>query len=196
MNKSHSSIWIALVAFSTAPLLATLTLAQDAETVPSKTAQDFLRALIPAREKFVTVDSYVAGANVKDTKVGSSCSSSSNGKITGTVDDNGNVEAGTTTNGTTNCRDIHVIKHTMFLGFEDAADPNAAYMVTVQCVEKMVWDHCDTPPEHTIYPVVLEEGKHGTFEISAATSQKLGGKMKVAKFAVIEVSHVTKKPSN
>jgi hypothetical protein len=44
--------------------------------------------------------------------------------------------------------------------------------------------------------VVLEEGKHGTFEISAATSQKLGGKMKVAKFAVIEVSHVTKKPSN
>jgi hypothetical protein len=49
-----------------------------------------------------------------------------------------------------------------------------------------------------MYPVVLEAGKHGTFYVYAATSEKLYGKMKVAKvakYAVLDVTHYSQKDS-
>jgi hypothetical protein len=183
-------------ALSLVPLLATCTLAQNIENVPPKHAQELLKALIPANKKFVTLNAYVASTNIQDINLGTTCSSTSRGSTTGNVDENGNITANTITHGDTTCSDRHIYKHTMSLGFEDAADPKSAYLVTVQCERKWVWDHCDMPPEHSFYPVVLEAGKHGTFDIYAATSQKLGGKTKVAKFAVLDVSHVTKIANN
>lgn len=45
----------------------------------------------------------------------------------------------------------------------------------------------------TTHPIVLEAGEHGTFQIYAATSEKLGAKAKVAKFPVLDVEHVKMK---
>jgi hypothetical protein len=45
-----------------------------------------LKALIPQGKKFVAVDAYVAGTNVKDVNLGLSCSSST-ASTTGTVDE-------------------------------------------------------------------------------------------------------------
>ncbi len=65
--------------------------------------------------------------------------------------------------------------------------------MTVQCERKWVWNHCDMPPEHTIYPVLITAERHGTFAVYATTSKQLGGKEKVAEFLVLDLSHVTKK---
>lgn len=46
------------------------------------------------------------------------------------------------------------------------------------------------PSQGSNYQVVLEAGKHGTFDVYAATSGKLGDKSKVAKFPVLDVEHV------
>jgi hypothetical protein len=78
----------------------------------------------------------------------------------------------------------------MSLGLPDAADSKAAYLVTAQCVVQFKWDHCQMPPKGSTYPVVLEAGKHGTFQIYVGTSQKLGDKVKVAKFPVLNVEHI------
>ena len=43
---------------------------------------------------------------------------------------------------------------------------------------------------------MLEIGKHGSFTVYAATTQKLGGKQKVAKFAVLDLSHVRQKEAD
>jgi hypothetical protein len=166
------------------------------EPVPAARAQELLRALVPEKSKSVTLNTYVAGTNVQDINLGMHCTSNSNGSTTGTVDDNGNINARTTTNGGTTCRERHIYKRTMYLGFEDAADPNASYLMTVQCQQKWVWDHCDMPPEHAVYPVVIKAEKHGTFSVFAATSKQLGGKTKVAKFSVLDLSHVMKKANN
>jgi hypothetical protein len=165
----------------------------DTEIVAPAEAQRMLKALIPAGKKFVAFDAYVAGTNVKDVNLGLSCSSSSTGNTTGTVDSDGNVSARTQTNGSGTCREMHDYYKTMYLGLRDLKNADAGYMITVQCAEKWRWNHCDMPPEKTIYPVVLEIGKRDTFTVYAATSQKLGGKQKVAKFAVLDVSHVVPK---
>src|SRR5258706_1785076 len=166
------------------------------ELVPAARAQQMLKALIPEKSKSVKLDTYVAGTNVQDINLGMHCSSSSSGTTSGTVDDNGNINARTTTNGGTNCRENHIYKHTMYLGFEDTADPNASYLMTVQCERKWAWNHCDMPPEHTVYPVMIKAEKHGTFAVYATTAKQLGGKEKVAKFLVLDLSHVTKKANN
>lgn len=175
--------------------IAGIVLAQEVgmEAVPPAEAQKMLKALIPHGKKFVSFDAYVAGTNVKDVNLGLSCSSSSTASTSGTVDDNGSVKAQTQTNGSGECRERHRYYKTMFLGLHDSADTQSSYMISVQCVEKWVWDHCDMPQEKTVYPVVLEVGKHDTFSIYAATSEKLGGKQKVAKFAVLDVTHVSPK---
>ena len=152
-----------------------------------------LKALIPHDKKFVVVNAYVAGAGVKDVNLGLRCSSSSSGSITGSVDDYGNIDARTWTHGSSSCREVHERYNTLFLGFEDAGDSHASYMITAQCVVKSAWNHCDMPPEKSLYPVVLEVGKHGSFNIYAATAQTLGGKQKVAKFQVLDLSHVRQK---
>ncbi len=171
-------------------ILAGSAYGQDAEVVPPAEAQQVLRAFIPNGKKFVTVNAYVAGTAVKDVDLGVSCSSSSSANTTGTVDDSGNIKAQTESNGSGSCRDRHVYYYRMSLGLPDAADSNAAYLVTTECVARWVWDHCQMPEQGTNYPVVLEAGKHGTFEIYAATSAKLGDKTKVAKFPVLDVKHV------
>jgi hypothetical protein len=81
----------------------------------------------------------------------------------------------------------------MSLGLPDGTDGNAAYLVTVECTVRWVWDHCKMPPKGTNYPIILEAGKHGTFQIYAATSERLGAKEKVAKFPVLDVEHVKMK---
>ena len=111
------------------------------------------------------------------------------------MDDSGNISAETKTNGSSDCRERHNRYYTLFLGFTDSADSVGAYLLTVQCAEKWVWNHCDMPPEKSTYPIILEVGKHGSFNVYAATSQKLGGKQKVAKFAVIDLTHVKQKDS-
>jgi hypothetical protein len=162
----------------------------DVEVVPSAQAQRVLKAFIPANKKFVTVNAYVAGSSVKNVNLGVFCSSASSGSVSGTVDDNGNIKGETSSDGSTTCRERHVYYHYMSLGLPDTADANAAYLVTVQCTVRMIWDHCQMPAQGETYPVVLEAGKHGTFEIYAATSAKLGDKSKVAKFAVLDVERV------
>jgi hypothetical protein len=166
------------------------------ELVPAARAQEMLKTLIPEKSKSVTMDTYVASTNVQDINLGMHCSSRSSGSATGTVDENGNINAHTTTHGGTTCSETHIYKHTMYLGFEDTADPNASYLMTVQCQRKWMWNHCDMPPEHTVYPVVIKAEKHGTFAVYAATSKQLGGKEKVAKFLVLDLSHVTRKTKN
>jgi hypothetical protein len=46
------------------------------------------------------------------------------------------------------------------------------------------------PAEKKNAHVVLEVGKHDSFNVYVGTEQKLGGKVKVAKFAVVDVTHV------
>jgi hypothetical protein len=165
----------------------------DSQPVTSAQAQQLLKALIPPKKKFVVVNAYVAGTHVKDVNLGMSCSSSSSSSTSGTVDDDGNIHAQTQGGGSSSCREVHHYYRTMFLGFADTSDPQAGYLLTAQCVEKWIWNHCDMPPEKSTYPVVLEIGKHDSFSIYAATAQKLGGKQKVAKFAVLDLSHVKQK---
>jgi len=59
----------------------------DLEAVPPRQAQDMLKALIPRGKKFAELNAYVAGTKVKDVNLGLSCSSSSSGATSGTVDD-------------------------------------------------------------------------------------------------------------
>jgi hypothetical protein len=164
---------------------------QDAvEAVPPAQAQQVLRNFIPSNKKFVTINAYVAGTSVKDVDLGVSCSSSGTANTTGTVDDNGNIKAQTSADGSTDCRDRHIYYHRMSLGFPDSSDANAAYLVTVECTVRWIWDHCQMPAQGSTYPVVLEAGKHGTFQVYAATAERLGAKDKVAKFPVLDVEHV------
>lgn len=85
------------------------------ELVPAARAQEFLKALIPKKGKSVTLNTYVAGTNVQDINLGMHCSSSSSGNTTGTVDDSGNIDARTRTNGSTDCKEQHIFKHTSTL---------------------------------------------------------------------------------
>jgi hypothetical protein len=156
-------------------------------------AQQVLRSFVPANKKFVTINAYVAGTFVKDVNLGVSCSSSSSANTSGTVDDNGNIKAQTSSDGSTNCRERHIYYNRMSLGLPDGTDGNSAYLVTVECTVKWVWDYCKMPPKGTSYSIVLEAGKHGTFQIYAATSERLGAKAKVAKFPVLDVEHVKMK---
>lgn len=196
MRKENLAVrWILFLLLALQLIGVGTVLAQEVnmETVPPAEAQRMLKALIPHGKKFVSFDAYVAGTNVKDVNLGISCSTSSTASTSGTVDDDGNVKAQTQINGSGGCTEQHRYYKTMFLGLHDSADAQSNYLLTVQCVEKWVWNHCDMPPENTIYPIVLEIGKHDTFYVYAATSQKLGGKQKVSKFAVLNVSHVTPK---
>jgi hypothetical protein len=160
------------------------------EAVPPAQAQQILRSYIPNGKKSVTVNAYVAGTAVKDVDLGVFCSSSSSANTSGAVDDNGNVKARTESDGSSSCRDRHAYHNRMSLGFPDPADSNAAYLVTTECVARRVWDHCQMPSQGSNYPVVLEAGKHGTFDVYASTSAKLGDKSKVARFPVLDVEHV------
>jgi hypothetical protein len=153
-----------------------------AEPMLPADAQRVLRSLIPTGKKFVTINAYVAGTNIKDVDLGVSCSSNSSGSIDESVDDNGNVQGKTQSSGSSDCRERHNYYDTVMLGLPDRHDlKNTAYFVTTQCVVKWIWDHCDMPTEHTTYPNVLEGNKKGTFDIYAATEQRLGGKTKACK---------------
>jgi hypothetical protein len=163
---------------------------QDIEVVPPAQAQQVLKAFIPANKKFVTIHAYVAGTSVKDVNLGVSCNSSATANTTGTVDDSGNIKAQTSSDGSTNCRERHIYYHRMNLGLPDSSDSNSAYLVTVECTVRWVWDHCQMPDKGTTYPIVLEAGKHGTFQVYAATTERLGAKAKVAKFPVLDIEHV------
>ena len=180
-------------------LLSGLTVAFGQTPTPEATtenllpadAQHALRSLIPAGKKLATINAYVAGTNVRDVNLGVSCSSNSSGSIEGNVDENGNVTAKSKSNGSSDCREMHHYYNTLTLGLPDPNDPNnSAYRVTAQCVMKWVWDHCGMPSQHTTYPIVLEVSKKGTFDIYAATEQRLGGKVKAARFAVLRVEHI------
>jgi hypothetical protein len=41
---------------------------------------------------------------------------------------------------------------------------------------------------------VLEVGKHGTFDVYVPVQAKLGGKVAVAKYAVLSIDHATATP--
>jgi hypothetical protein len=189
-------ILVSALVFATVLSKASFGQGVDMQVIPPAEAQKMLKVLIPHGKKFVAFNAYVASTNVKDVNLGLRCSSSSSGSIKGTVDDDGNVNAQTKTDGSGSCREVHNFYKTMFLGLRDSADAQSGYMITVQCAEKWTWNHCDMPPEKSTYPVLLEIGKHDSFYVYAATSQKLGGKQKVAKFAVLDVTHVTPKDNN
>ncbi len=165
---------------------------QQVSVVPPQQAQQLLQNLIPVKKKFVTVNAYVAGTFVTKKDLGMSCSSSSSGSVSGTVDDDGNIKGQTDSNGSSHCRERYINYNRMMLGFPDANDNNSAYMVTTECTEEWVWDHCQMPDKGTAWPVVIEAEKHGAFDVYvAAPPAKLGGKtQKVAKFHVLNVSHV------
>jgi hypothetical protein len=187
-----------LVLFALCTLGAGLALGQDVDLqpVPATQAQALLKALIPSNKKFVSIDAYVAGKDIKDVNLGTSCSSSSSGSTSGTVDDSGNITAQTRTDGSSSCRELHKYYKTLYLGFRDSADPQYSYLVTTQCVEKWRWDHCEMPPEKAVYPITIEREKHGGFTVYVGTQQKLGGKVKVAKFAVLDITHVKMNSNN
>ena len=141
-------------------------------------ARRALRGLIPEGKKFVTLNVYVAGTNVKDVDLGLSCSSDSSGTVTGTVDDNGNVEGKVNSNGSSDCRERHRYYETLMLGLPVPDDPKSAYFVTTQCVVKFRWDHCDMPAQHTTYPFVLDLPKDGP---AIDLYRALGGQAQSAK---------------
>jgi hypothetical protein len=171
---------------------------QELTAVSPAQAEQVLKSyLVPSHDKkHAVVNALVANTDVKVVDLGVSCSSSSHGEITGTVDDDGNVRARTDETGSSNCRHHYNRFYTVKLGLPDVAEPKqSAYLVTVRCAEKWIWDHCQMPAKGTMYPMVLEAAKHGTFYVYAATSEKLGGKMKVAKYEVLELPHYKQKDS-
>lgn len=142
--------------------------ADDVEVVPPAQAQALLKELIPHGKKSVVLNPYVVGKDVNDVNLGIKCASSV-------------------------CREVHKRYNTLLLGFDDLDDSHAIYLIAAQCVEKSAWNHCDMPAEKSECPIVLEAGKHGSFNIYVATAQKLGGKQKVAKFQVLDVRHARQK---
>jgi len=170
--------------------LSTNAQAPTVEVLPNGVAQQLLRGLIPPGKKMVTVSTFVAATSVEDRNLGMSCESSSSGKTTGTVDDDGNIDAKSTGSGSTNCSERHIYHDTMELGFQGLSDPNASYLLTAVCTEKWVWNHCGMPPKGSTYALVIEADKNGQFTIYVATSDRIGGKSKVAKFAIVQLSHV------
>jgi len=169
----------------------------DVRTVANSEAQKLLTALIPEHKKFVVIKPFVVSTERRDVDLGTTCSSSSSGTVSGSVDDSGDVKGTTQASGATHCREQHNYYATLKLGLADESDPKAIYIITTQCVERWVWDHCAMPEKGQVYPVVLEQEKHGTFDVYAATTERLGGKEKVAKFAVLGVEHLkTRDASN
>jgi hypothetical protein len=153
-------------------------------------AQKLLAGMIPEHKKFATINPFVVGTDTRVVETGTSCSSSSSGTLSGTADDYGNVSGTTRSNGSTDCTKHDVGYYTIRLGLPDSADPKAIYIITAQCVEKWIWNHCAMPQKGQMYPVVLEEEKHGAFDVYAATTEKLGAKSKVATFAVLKIEHL------
>lgn len=166
--------------------------AQTIEYVAPADGQRVLSTMIPADKKFVPVTVYVAVADRKSIDLGVSCSSDSTGSTTGQVDDAGNVDLKSSGDVATDCSHKHKYVNTMKLGLPIQSD-GTGYMITVQCIERFLWDHCDMPPNGATYQVILSAEKHGTFEVYAATEQRIGAKSKVAKFAVLSVEHVIPK---
>jgi hypothetical protein len=64
------------------------------------------------------------------------------------------------------------------------------YSLTVGCSETRVWDRCGLPPQHVLIAVTLKRGKHGEFDALLPSESRLGGKIEVSTFHVIEVRRV------
>jgi hypothetical protein len=79
----------------------------------------------------------------------------------------------------------------MLLGLGDKTNPGDSYRLTAVCTEKIVWNHCGMPPKGSNYSLVIETDKNAqTFTIYVATSDRIGGKLKVAKFAIVQLAHL------
>ena len=78
----------------------------------------------------------------------------------------------------------------MILGFDDKANPGDSYLLTAVCTDRWVWNHCGMPPKGSTYPLMIEIDKHDQFTVYVATSDRIGGKAKVAKFAIVQLSRV------
>ena len=99
------------------------------------------------------------------------------------------------TSGSTVCNQLAQFHYSEAIVLNDPKDQTAAYVIFLSCEEKFVWNHCGMQESGQRGGVVLQEsGKpnHWHFNVLVSTTQKLGDKGTVAKFAVTEVWHVRK----
>jgi hypothetical protein len=157
--------------------------------VPNGEATHLLEALIPTDDKhhMNRIEVYTPGGVTDKISLGLHCSSSSSGN----VDEDGHIS----TSGDSSCRELHKNINEVWLGLRDAAQPDAAYLITARCTEAWRWDHCEVPPAGTYYNVVLQQEKHGNFKIYIGVEPKLGGKVKVSTWDVLYLDHVVPKTS-
>lgn len=156
-----------------------------ATRVPNGEATRLLEALIPPDDKhhMTRIEVYTPGGTTDKVSLGLDCSGGSSGK----VDDEGNINSSSHSS----CQELHKNINEVWLGLRDAAQPEAAYLITARCTEAWRWDHCEVPPAGTYYNVVLQQEKHGNFKIYIAVAPKLGGKLKVSTWDVLYLDHVT-----
>jgi hypothetical protein len=147
-------------------------------------AENYLASLIPSGKKNEVIRPLVFTSKIEITNVQKHCSSS--GTVEGNVDDSGNFNG--RTNSSSNCFKTAIRHHTLFLALP-LPEKNSYAVLIAHCAEKWVWNHCDDPPTNTEYPVVIEKEKHG-FNLYAATARRVGGKMRVARYEVLEVDRV------
>jgi hypothetical protein len=160
---------------------------QHVEALFPAPAQEKLNSLIPVGKKFVTVNVGVIATTVRTENGSVFCNSSSSGKISGTVNDFGDIDATVKSSGSTNCWQSHTYHYTMILELPQQQDSKFDYFLVAGCGVKWRWNHCGMPDKLSVYPMVLEREKHGEFNIYAATQERVGGKMKVATFHVLKV---------
>lgn len=172
-------------------LLASTCVAQGwtISRLPDRDAQTILNRLIPDGKKFASVIPYVLNTQTKVVDRGSVCYSSSTSSSSGSIDEFGNINTTGESNGSSSCSHEAIGYYTMYLGIPDADDQKATYVLTVQCVERWIWNHCTMPTKGQSYPLIIEREKHGSFNVYAATRDKVGAKAKVASFSVIKVEH-------
>jgi hypothetical protein len=99
------------------------------------------------------------------------------------------------TSGSTVCDQIARLHYSEGIVLNDPKDQTAAYVIFLSCDEKFIWNHCGMQESGQRGAMVLQEsGKpgHWHFNVLVSTTEKLGDKGSVAKFAVTEVWHIRK----
>ena len=204
-------------------LMTSAPLPQNAATnrVSNAEAQQILKSLIPAKKHFVVLNAYILLNAFKNEKAGSGCSSHSSGSITPSPGSDGGADVNL--NGSADCSDLYTHNRLLTFAIPDPHDPKNAVIVILtasyaegptkkqkaiaaatlgwgalfmhfQGSGKLNPGVAAAQPK-TYHPVVLAEGKHGTFDVYLAESKRVGAKPKVTKFAVIELERVTTPPS-
>ncbi len=151
------------------------------------TAETFLKTTLHG-QKHVTIRGVIAETKYKDVNLGTSCSSSSTGKVEGEVNDNGDVTGTVKTSGTTDCSETHNYFYWMDVAYADGAD--SAYIITARCDVRWRWNHCALPAEGMTDGMVLEREKKGKYALYIYLRKgALDRKGSVSKYEIVDLKH-------